>query len=58
MYSECVESYLDNVDIDLMVFALRNYNEEFLKHSLAGGLFTLEMLQSDEAKEEIFLLLE
>jgi hypothetical protein len=29
-----------NVDTNLMVFALRNYNENFLKYALKEGLFS------------------
>ena len=34
VYSEYAVSYIDKADEDLMIFALRNYNEIFLKYAL------------------------
>jgi hypothetical protein len=35
---------MKDIDIDLMIFSLRNYNEQFLKHCLHRTYFTAGML--------------
>ena len=32
--------YIDNTDKDLMIFALDNYNEKFLKYAFRNGIFS------------------
>jgi hypothetical protein len=40
-----------------MVFALRNYNEQFLKYSLRENIFPASFLNLEQIKDELFSIL-
>jgi hypothetical protein len=48
---------MDNVDTNLMVFALRNYNEVFLKYALKTSIFGLSLLSTSTIIDEFLTIL-
>ena len=55
--SEYAIHYMHDADIDLMIFALRNYNEIFLKFALRQSIFGLSFLCKDIMIEEFLGIL-
>jgi len=49
--------YMHDAGIDLMIFALRNYNEIFLKFALRQSIFGLSFLCKDVMIEEFLGIL-
>jgi len=48
---------MHDADIDLMIFALRNYNEIFLKFALRQSIFGANFLVKNKLIEEILAIL-
>ena len=51
-------SYIDKADEDLMIFALRNNNETFLKYALAKDIFKEEYMKDKRIIEEFLDILQ
>ena len=48
--------YIDNADIELLKFALNNFNELFLKHSLRNSIIGSQVMIDKDIVNEIFSL--
>ncbi len=51
VYSESALFYIDNADKDLLIFALHNYNENFLKFSFRNNIFGSNLLTQEDIIE-------
>ncbi len=49
--------YIDNADKDLMIYALDNYNELFLKYAFRNGIFSQNLLTQDDTIELLLTVL-
>ena len=45
--------YIDNADKELLVFALENYNETFLKYAFRNSIFGSNFLNMEDIIEKI-----
>jgi len=56
IFSEVSIEYLDNANTDLLIFAMNNFNELFLKQSLRNSIFGSHIMIEKEIIDEIFSL--
>jgi hypothetical protein len=54
--SEVALFYIDNADRDLLIFALNNFNEAFLKFSLRNSIIGINLMTSQSVLEHILNL--
>lgn len=52
-YSEISTFYIDNADRDLLIFALDNFNEHFLKFALRNSIIGLNLMAQSSIIEHI-----